>query len=82
MDMHGLDDFVVSIPTLPPGVAHCDGIARSSWISKAVTLRNEAGEDVANGICRSAKLEHVINEDGTPLSVDRVAVQIAESLFK
>jgi len=77
MDIHGLDDFAISISILPPRVAHCDEIPHLLWITKVVTLYNEADEDVANGICRSAKAELVIDEDGTPLGDDRVAVQIA-----
>jgi len=80
MDIHDPNDFAIPIPILPLEVAHCDGIPCSSWITKVVILRNEAGDDIANGICRSAKLELVIDKDGTPLGVDRVAVQIAKSL--
>jgi len=82
MDIHGLDNFAIPIPILPLEVVHYDRIPYSSWITEAVTPRNEVGEDVTNGICQSAKAKLVINEDGTSLIVDRVAVQNAGSLCK
>ena len=80
MDVHGPEEFVVRVPTLPPGVAVCDGIPRQSWETKNVTLVNDAGVDVARGVVRSVAADVVIDSDGKPLGDDRVAVQIAESL--
>jgi len=82
MDIHDPENFAISIPILPLGVTHCDGIPCSSWITKPVTLRTEDGDDVANAICQSANAKLIIDEDGTPLGEDRVAVQITESSCK
>ena len=76
------DEFALTMPTLPPGVAPCKGMARSSWLTKAVTLTNEAGMDVAKAICHSIDVSLVIDVNGEALGDDRVAVQIAESLFE
>jgi hypothetical protein len=80
MDLHGPDEFYNPPPTLPPGVAVCDGIPRAKWNTRCVTLRNEGGQDVAHGVCQNVDPELVIDMDGKPLGDDRVAVQIAESL--
>jgi hypothetical protein len=47
-----------------------------------VTLTNESGVDVAQGICHSIKVDLIIDSDGMLLDNDRVAVQIAESLVE
>jgi len=80
MDVHGPNDFAIPIPILPLGIANYNGIPRSSWVTRSVALRNEGGEDVANAICRSVDANLVINMDGTPLGIDRGAIQIVESL--
>jgi len=80
MDNHEPAEFAIPAPTLPAGVAHCDGIPRAKWNTKCVTLRNNAGVDVANGVCQNVNPELVIDMDGRPFGDDRVAVQIAESL--
>ena len=80
MEIHTLSDFEVPVPTLPPDVAVCDGIPCGSWNTKCVTLRNEARDDVAKGICHSMDADLVIDMDGKPLEEDRVAIQIAEYL--
>ena len=49
---------------------------------KAMTLTNESKVDVACGICHNVKAELVVDSDGMPLSDDRIAVQIAESLLE
>ena len=74
------NEFEVSVPVLPPSVVPCEGILRSSWFTKCVTLQNEAGCEVAKGICHSVDAERIIDMDGKPLGDDRVAIQIAKSL--
>jgi hypothetical protein len=74
------DDFAIPVPILPTRVAACDGIPRALWNTKAVTLTNDDGVDVAKGICHSVDAALVIDMDGQPLGEDRVAIQIAESL--
>ena len=77
---HTPEDFSTSVPTLPEGVAECDGIPRAKWNTMPVIIRNDAGNDVANAICLNVDPELIIDTDGEPLGDDRVAVQIAESL--
>jgi hypothetical protein len=67
-------DFTDPRLVLPKGIAQCEGFGRSSWITKCVTLTNESGVDVAQGICHSVKVDLVIDSDGMPLGNDRVAV--------
>ena len=80
MDIPGLNDFGLAVPTLPHGVVECEGLRRATWITKAITLTNEEGDNVAKGICHSVDATLVIDIDGKPLGDDHVAIQIAESL--
>ena len=80
MEAHSPSDFEMPMPTLPPDVVVCDSIPQGSWNTKCVTLRNEAEDDVAKGICHSVDADLMIDMDGKPLGEDRVAIQIAESL--
>lgn len=43
MDAHAPAGFANPTPTLSPVVDVCDGIPRSKWNFKLVTLRNDAG---------------------------------------
>ena len=74
------DEFDGRVPTLPPGVAACEGLPRASWGTKCVTLTNEDGVEVAKGICHSIDVDFVVDMDGKSLGDDRVAIHIAESL--
>jgi len=80
MDNHEPGVFATPEPTVPAGVALCDGIPRTKWNTKCVSLRNDAGVDVANGLCQNVDPELVIDMDGRSLGDDRVAILIAESL--
>jgi len=80
MDLHSLEEFANPMPTLPPNIAMCDRIPRAKWITKCVTLKNEAGMDVANRVYQNINLELVVNMDRKPLGDNRVVVQIVESL--
>ena len=80
MDAHEPTEFAKHVPVLPPDVAVCDGIPRSKWYFKAVTLRNNEGFDVAKALCQNVDPAVVLDNDDKPLGDDRVAVQIAESL--
>ena len=82
MEMHDHAEFEIRVPSLPAGVPICEGVPRSSWNTKCVTITNEAGIDVAKGICHSVDPTLVIDTDGSPLGDDRVAIQIAESLIE
>ena len=76
------NDFEVSVPVLPPGVVPCEGIPRTSWFTKCVTLQYEAGFEVEKEICHSVDAELIIDMEGKPLGDDWVAIQIAESLYE
>ena len=80
MNVHRPDEFVAPVSVLPAGVANCDCIPRSSWIQNCVTLRNEAGDDVAKGVSHSVDADDVVDMDRKPLGDDRLAIYIAESL--
>lgn len=80
MDIHGPDEFANPLPTLPPEVAACEGIPRSSWSTRPVILTNEQGAEVARGVCQNVDADSVVETNGRPLGDDRVAVQIAQSL--
>ena len=45
-----------------------------------MTLTNEAGTEVARGICHNEDVDLVIDTNGEPLGDNRVAIHIAESL--
>ena len=75
-------NFSVSYHVLLNGVTQCEDFGWASWITKAVTLTNESGVDIAHGICHSVKVELVVDNDGMPLDNDHVIVQIAESLLE
>ncbi len=74
------NDSGFGIPPLPIGLVQCEGLRRSLWITKCVTLKNDEGVDVAQGICNSVDADLVVDSDGKPLGDNRVAIQIAESL--
>jgi len=70
MDLHGPEDFANPVPTLPPNVVECDGIPRTKWVTKCVTLTNQKGMDIAKGVCQNMDPELVIDIDGKPLGDD------------
>ena len=74
MENHVPSEFGFNVPILPPGVAHWGGLASATSNTKAVTLTNESGEDVARGICHSVDADLVIDIDGRPLGDDRIAI--------
>jgi len=74
METVGENKFVVPFPTLLVSVAACEGIRCSSSITKAITLTNEVGVEVANAICHSVDAHFVIDMDGKPLGDDYVVV--------
>ena len=82
MDFSADPDFSVPHPILLDGVVQCEGFGWASWITKAVTLTNEFGVDVAYGICPSIKIELVVDSNDMPLGNDCATVQIAESLLE
>ena len=82
-----MDTFVVNgvdfrPPVLPASVVECKGFKRSSWVSKRVTLTNEARDYVAKGVCQSVDSSVVPETNRRPLGSEFVCVQIAESLLE
>lgn len=55
IEIVGHRKFRLPTPTLPPGVASCEGVPHAFWNSKCVTLTKEAGDDVANGISQTKR---------------------------
>ena len=70
---------VGGVRTLPDGVAQCEGIPKKSWMTKCVSLKNDADVVVGKGICHSVSLGFIIDSDHQPLGDDR-ALQIVDSL--
>jgi hypothetical protein len=66
-------------PVLPSGVADCEGLPRSQWITKCVLLKDDNAGSVAIGVCHSVCPKLVLGSDG-PLGPSRVAVQIVDLL--
>jgi hypothetical protein len=66
-------------PILPSGVAECEGLPRSQWITKCVLLKDDNAGSVAIGVCHSVCPKLVLGSDG-PLGLSRVAVQIVDVL--
>jgi hypothetical protein len=66
-------------PVLPLVVVDCEGLPRSQWITKCVFLKDDNGDSVAFGVCRSVCPNLVLGSDG-PLGPSRVAIQIVDIL--
>jgi hypothetical protein len=66
-------------PVLPSGVADCEGLPRSQWITKCMLLKDDNGGSLAIGVCHSVCPNLVLGSDG-PLGPSRVAVQIIDVL--
>jgi hypothetical protein len=67
-----VSEEVVDIPD-------CEGIPREQWMTNVVTLYNDVGIPVAEGICHSVRSDLVLGCNG-PLGDSLVAVQISKSL--
>jgi len=72
MDIHGLDEFTIPVPVLPVDVVDCEGLPLKRWVTRGITLKNEAGDDIAKAVCQCVDVDLVLN--GRPLGDDRVAV--------
>jgi hypothetical protein len=65
-------------------ISDCDileweGVPRHFWTTKCVSLHNDNGIAVGEGICHSVKSDLVVGSTG-PLRNTQVAVQISKSL--
>ena len=62
------------VHALPEGVAQCEGIPRKLWITKCVSVMNEAGVLVGKGICPNVSSDLIIDNDNEPHGDDCVVV--------
>jgi hypothetical protein len=60
-------------------IPECEGVPRHLWMTKCVSLHNEYGVAVGEGICHSVKSDLVVRSNG-PLGDTHVAVRILKSL--
>jgi hypothetical protein len=60
-------------------IPECEGVPRHLWTTKCVSLHNNDGNAVGEGICHSIKSDPVVGSNG-PLGDTHVAVQISKSL--
>jgi hypothetical protein len=67
--------FVISHRDIP----ECEGVPCHLWMTKCVSLHNEYGVAVGEGICHSVKSDLVVGSNG-PLGDTHVVVQILKSL--
>ena len=58
----------------------CPGLSQYKWITKFVTLLNDGGDIVAEGVCQSLDSEFVLESNNKPLGEDQVVVQIVKCL--
>ena len=60
-------------------ILECKGVPRHLWTTKCVSLHNNDGIALGEGICHSVKSDLVVGSIG-PLGDTHVAVQISRSL--
>jgi hypothetical protein len=60
-------------------IPECEGVPRHLWTTKCVSLHNDGGIVVGEGICHSVKSNLVVGSTG-PLGNTHVAIQISKSL--
>jgi hypothetical protein len=60
-------------------IPKCEGVPHHLWTTKCVSLHNNDGIVVGEGICHSAKSDLVVGSIG-PLGDTHVVVQISKSL--
>ena len=58
----------------------CPGLPRNKWITKFVTLLNDGGDIVAEGICQTVDFEKILQSNDELVSEDQVVVQIVKCL--
>lgn len=72
----------VEVPelVLPDRLKECPGLPRYKWNTKFVTLFNDEGGIVAEGICQSIGSEFLLDSDDEPIREDQVLVQIVNCI--
>ena len=69
-------------PSLSPRIGACNGVPRSSWNTKCVTIINKVGIYVTKDISHSFDSTLIIDTDRFLLGNDPVAIYIAKLLIK
>ena len=69
------EDEVQNVESVSVEVPDCEGLPRRLWNTKCVTLFNEEGRLVGEGMCHSVKLDLVVGANG-PLGDSHIAIQI------
>ena len=73
-----LEDEVENVESVSVGIPDCKGLPRRLWNTKCVTLINEEGKLVGEGMCHSVKSDLVVGANG-PLGDSHVAIHIYRS---
>ena len=72
------EDEVQNVESVSVEIPECEGLPRRLWNTKCVTLYNEEGRLVGEGMCHSVKSDLVVGVNG-PLSDTHVAIHICRS---
>ena len=72
------EDEVDNVESVSVEIPDCEGLPRRLWNTKCVTLYNEGGKLVGEGMCHSVKLDLVVGANG-PLGDSHVAIHICRS---
>ena len=72
------EDEVQNVESVSVEVSDCEGLPRWLWNTKCVTLFNEEGRLVGEGMCHSVKSDLVVGANG-PLDDSHVAIHICRS---
>ena len=82
---HDEEDFMASsedefqnVEAMNVGVPECEGLPRRLWNTRVVTLYNEAGVLVGEGVCHSVNSDLVLGANG-PLGDTHVAIHISKT---
>ena len=72
------EDKVENVEWVSVEIPECEGLPRRLWNTKCVTLYNEEGKLVGEGMCHSVKSDLVVGTNG-PLGDSYVAIHICRS---
>ena len=75
------EDKVENVEFVRVEIPDCEGFPRRLWNTKCVTLYNEDGKLVGEGMCHSVKSDLVVGANG-PLGDSHVAIHICRSHFE
>ena len=71
------EDEVQDLESVSVEIPECEGLPRRLWNTKCVTLYNEEGKLVGEGMCHSVKSDLVVGANG-PLGDNHVAIHICQ----